>query len=177
MKDSPLSHHAWTLRSLCCVYSRLHKLTFGEALPHHWPPDHLLSNFHAVAMSIAQASITATITLHASGIFACQTLTCIILPHSWRCYYYILNALLFLLACFFFKDYFIRFLLEDKIKTQLHKLITSLIWKPAPTKSLTTWNWKLHALFQALVCFPRYHFSYVMQLFLFVISSNCKLNL
>ncbi|KAL9319999.1 hypothetical protein ACSQ67_011838 [Phaseolus vulgaris] len=35
--------------------------------------------FHAVAISIAQPSITATITLHASGLLACQTLITIII--------------------------------------------------------------------------------------------------
>ncbi|QCD78059.1 hypothetical protein DEO72_LG1g1689 [Vigna unguiculata] len=67
--------------------------------------------FHTLAISIPQPSFIATITLHASGLLACQTLVFVVLPHSWRCYYYILNAfLLLLLACFFFKHHFIHFL-------------------------------------------------------------------
>jgi len=83
--------------------------------------------FHAVAISIAQPSITATITLHASGLLACQTLITIIVPHSWLSSYYILNAFLFLLACFFFffKDRIIHFLGQDQQDTtsQFHHII------------------------------------------------------
>ncbi|KAK7333281.1 hypothetical protein VNO80_30046 [Phaseolus coccineus] len=67
--------------------------------------------FHALALSVPQPSITAIVTLHASGILASETLICVMLPpHSWLSSYYIINAFFFLFACFFFKDYIIHFL-------------------------------------------------------------------
>ncbi|KAL9319993.1 hypothetical protein ACSQ67_011832 [Phaseolus vulgaris] len=69
--------------------------------------------FHALALSLPQPSITAIITLHASGILASETLICVILPpHSWLSPYYIINAFFLLFTCFFFKDHIIHFLNE-----------------------------------------------------------------
>ncbi|KAK7333288.1 hypothetical protein VNO80_30053 [Phaseolus coccineus] len=83
--------------------------------------------FHAVSISIAQPSITATITLHASGLLACQTLITVILPHSWLFSYYILNVFFFLLACFFFfKDGIIHFFRQDQQDTTSHYHILDL---------------------------------------------------
>ncbi|WVY94053.1 hypothetical protein V8G54_033141 [Vigna mungo] len=68
---------------------------------------------YCVVKSLDQTSNTAKIT-HALGIFVCENLFWMILPHSWRCYFYILNIVLLLLACFFFKDYFIHLIRQEE---------------------------------------------------------------
>ncbi|CAJ1960279.1 unnamed protein product [Sphenostylis stenocarpa] len=64
---------------------------------------------HFVALSVTEPSFTTTLIFHISGIFACETLIYVILTHSWPWWYYIINALFFILATFFFKDHITHF--------------------------------------------------------------------
>ncbi|RDX62017.1 hypothetical protein CR513_59696, partial [Mucuna pruriens] len=71
--------------------------------------------------SVGESSFTTTIIFNVSGIFAFETLLCIILPyHLWWCFY-VINLLFLVVASLCFKDKIIH-LLKDKIIHLLRRI-------------------------------------------------------